>query len=69
MEDKKEIRRGQHGFTTGKSCLTSLIALYDETTTWMDEGRAGDAVCLDFTLSLRASAVTNSRSKDRVSGH
>lgn len=63
MEDKKVIRRGQHGFTKGESCLTSLIAFYDETISWMDEGRAGDVVCLNFskalTLSLTASAFTN----------
>ncbi|CAM4526644.1 unnamed protein product [Caretta caretta] len=27
-----EIRNSQHGFTKGKSCLTNLIAFYDEVT-------------------------------------
>lgn len=52
MEDKKVIRSGQHEFTKGKSCLTNLIAFYDETTTWMDEGRAVDIVYLGFSKAF-----------------
>ena len=29
VEEKKIVRSSQHGFTTGKSCLTNLIAFYD----------------------------------------
>lgn len=32
-EDKKVARSSQHGFIKRKSCLTNLIAFYDETTT------------------------------------
>ncbi|KAF4800669.1 RNA-directed DNA polymerase from mobile element jockey-like protein [Turdus rufiventris] len=39
MNDKKVIRRSQHGFTNNKSCLTDLIAFCHETATWMDKGR------------------------------
>ncbi|RMC05532.1 hypothetical protein DUI87_18728 [Hirundo rustica rustica] len=39
MDDKKEIRSSQHGFTKDKSCLTNPMAFHDEKTTWMDEGR------------------------------
>lgn len=45
----KAIRSCQHGFTEGKSCLTNPIAFYDETNTWMDEGRAVCFVYLDFS--------------------
>ncbi|GAB0210235.1 mitochondrial enolase superfamily member 1 [Grus japonensis] len=48
VEEKKVIGSGQHGFTKGKSCLTSLIAFYDGMTSWLDEGRAVDVVYLDF---------------------
>ncbi|KAJ7415265.1 hypothetical protein BTVI_38830 [Pitangus sulphuratus] len=49
MEDKKATGGSQHGFIKGKSCLTNLIAFYNETSTWMDEGRAVDIVYLDFS--------------------
>lgn len=39
----------QHGLTEGKSCLTDLIAFCGGMTGWVNEGRAADAVYLDFS--------------------
>ena len=33
IKDKRAIRGSQHGFTKRKSCLTNLIAFYEEITT------------------------------------
>jgi len=52
VEEKKVIRSSQHGFTKGKSCLTNLIAFYDDMTGWVDEGGAVDVVCLDFSKAF-----------------
>jgi len=52
VEEKKIIRSSQHGFTKGKSCLTSLIDFHDGMTGWVDEGRAVDVVYLGFSKAF-----------------
>ncbi|CAM4383837.1 unnamed protein product, partial [Caretta caretta] len=52
LEERKVIRNSQHGFTKGKSCLTNLIAFYDEITGSVDEGKAVDMLFLDFTKAF-----------------
>ncbi|CAM4703405.1 unnamed protein product [Lepidochelys kempii] len=49
LEERKVIRNSQHGFTNSKSCLTNLIAFYDEITGSVDEGKAVDVLFLDFS--------------------
>ncbi|KAK4821226.1 hypothetical protein QYF61_015794 [Mycteria americana] len=50
--NNKKIKINQHGFTKGKSCLTSLINFYNKMTGLVDEGRAVNAVCLDFSKAF-----------------
>jgi len=48
MEVRDLIRGSQHGFTKGRSCLTSLVACFGGVTTSVDKGRAIDATYLDL---------------------
>jgi len=48
MKGKKVTGSSHHGFTKGKTCLNNLIALYDEITSLVDEGKAVDVVYLDY---------------------
>jgi len=50
--EEKKIISSQHGFTKGKSCLTSLIAFYDGMTGWAHDGTAVDVVYLDFSKAF-----------------
>ncbi|CAM4551145.1 unnamed protein product [Caretta caretta] len=52
LEERKVIKNSQHGFTKGKSCLTNLIAFYDEITGSVDEGKAVDVLFLDFSKAF-----------------
>lgn len=48
-KQKKVIGNNEHGFMKRKSCLTSQIVFHSETTGLVDEVRAVDIVCLDFS--------------------
>ena len=49
IKDKRVMSGSQHGFTKGKSCLTNLIAFYEEITRWIDDGKAVDVFYLNFS--------------------
>uniref|UniRef100_A0A8C3CEB3 Reverse transcriptase domain-containing protein n=1 Tax=Cairina moschata TaxID=8855 RepID=A0A8C3CEB3_CAIMO len=52
LEEKKDMRSSQHGFTKGKSCLTNLVAFYDGITNWVGERRAVDVIYLGFSKAF-----------------
>ncbi|KAK4810929.1 hypothetical protein QYF61_013337 [Mycteria americana] len=52
LKDNAIIRHSQHGFTKGKSCLTTLISFYDKVTHPVDEGKAVDVVFLHFSKAF-----------------
>ena len=41
------ITRSQHGFVKNKACLTNLISFFDQVTSLINRGNAGDIVSLD----------------------
>ncbi|GAB0184114.1 mitochondrial enolase superfamily member 1 [Grus japonensis] len=49
IQNNQVIRPSQHGFMKGRCCLTNLISFHDKMTCLVEEGKAVDVVCLDFT--------------------
>ena len=52
LDKYKLIRNSQHGFTSGKSCLTNLLEFFEEVTKALDKGEAVDLVYLDFAKAF-----------------
>ena len=44
VEDREMIWEIQNGFSKSRSCLTNLVAFYDEVTALVDRGRATDVI-------------------------
>ncbi|KAK4815770.1 hypothetical protein QYF61_007188 [Mycteria americana] len=65
--DNQGIRSSQHGFMKGRSCLTNLISFYDKVTHLVDEGKAVDVSCLDFSEAL--DAVSHSILLEKLAAH
>lgn len=45
--DREVIQDRHNGFIMGKSCLTNLVAFYNDVTVSLDQGPS-DNICLDF---------------------
>lgn len=54
IEDKKMIVSSQDGFIKGKSRLINLVALYNEMSIFVDDGRAMNVVYLDISNTFNA---------------
>ncbi|CAM4598586.1 unnamed protein product [Lepidochelys olivacea] len=67
LHERKVIRNSQHGFTKGKSCLSNLIAFYDEITGSVDEGKAVDVLFLDLGKAVDVLFLDFSKAFDTVS--
>ena len=52
LDDNNLIRDTQHGFRKGRSCLTNLLAFFDEATESFDKGKQLDVSYLDFSKAF-----------------
>jgi len=52
LDKHKLIRETQHGFQTGKSCLSNLLEFFEDATKELDENKPVDIVYLDFSKAF-----------------
>ena len=52
MEECDSFNKNQHGFRAGRSCLTQLLAHYDDIISKLEEGQNVDVVYLDFAKAF-----------------
>ena len=48
LEENDIVTREQHGFVSGRSCITHLLEVMDSWTEVVDEGGSVDVICTDF---------------------
>jgi len=48
MTEKSWISSSQHGFVSGRSCLTNLLEAFESWTHLLDEGHGVDVIFLDY---------------------
>ena len=52
IERHELLSSSQHGFWSGRSCVTNLIEFQNKLTKWLDEGRPFDIFWLDFAKAF-----------------
>ena len=52
LEANQLLKDSQHGFRTGRSCLTNILVFLDKITEWVDQGEMVDVVFLDFAKAF-----------------
>ena len=52
LEKYKLLKDSQHGFISGRSCLTNIVEFFDNVTAKLDEGDAIDLIYLDFAKAF-----------------
>jgi len=52
LETNQLLKDSQHGFRTGRSCLTNILVFLDKITEWVDQGEVVDVVFLDFAKAF-----------------
>ena len=48
LEDRAVITSKQHGFVSGRSCLTNLLEAFENWTEFLGEGHGVDIIYLDY---------------------
>ena len=52
IEERNLLNPNQHGFRTGRSCLSQLVQHYDKITKAMEEGKNVDVIYLDYAKAF-----------------
>ena len=52
LEDNNSFNPSQHGFRSGRSCLSQLLAHYDKILSQLEEGHNVDVIYLDFAKAF-----------------
>src|SRR5437870_12729118 len=67
LDENGLIRDSQHGFRSGRSCLTNLLDFMEEVTKELDNGNSVDVVYLDFAKAF--DKVPHKRLLSKIEAH
>ena len=52
LESQNSIRKSQHGFRGGRSCLNNLLTHLNKVTKWIDDGQPVNVLYLDYSKAF-----------------